>query len=53
MKRVNDRLKMIKLLIGKWIVAILSTHASQQGLSEDAKNKLHKDSISFISKVGM
>ena len=32
---VNSKLMMIKLLIGKHVVAIVSVYASQQGLTED------------------
>ena len=48
-KRVNNRLMVIKLLIGKWIVAIVSTY--EQELAEDVKDKFYEDLISLVSKV--
>ena len=50
-KRVNGRLMMIKLLILKRIVAIVSVYALQQGLAEDVKDKFYEDLISLVSKV--
>ena len=41
-KFLNDRLMMIKLLIGKRTIAIVSTCAPQQGLAEDRKYKSFK-----------
>ena len=46
-KFLNDRLIMIKLLIGKRTVAIVSTCAPKQGLAEDRKYK-----SSLVSNVG-
>ena len=43
-KQVNDRLMMIKILVGNKGLAIISTYAPHQGLSEDL--------ISLVSKVG-
>ena len=45
---MHDRLMMIKLLIGKQIVAIVSTYAQQQGLAEE----FYEDLMSLVSKVG-
>ena len=42
----------IKLLVGKRVVAIVSTYAPQQELDEDVKNKFCEDLISLVSKVG-
>ena len=50
--RVNDRLMMIKLLVGKRVVAVISTYAPQQGLSDVEKDKFYEDLISLVSKVG-
>ena len=50
-KRVSDRLMMIKLLVGKRIVTIVSTYAPQQGLSNDEKDKFYDDLIYLVSKV--
>lgn len=48
MECVNDRLMMIKLFIGKQILAVVSTYTKQQRLAEE----FHKDLISLVSKVG-
>ena len=49
--RVNDRLMLLKVLVGKRVVAIISTYAPHQGLSDDAKEKLYADLILHTSKV--
>ena len=53
-KRVNDRLIMIKLLSDncyKQIVAIASTFIPQKGLGESVKDKFYEDLISLVSKA--
>lgn len=50
-KRVNDRLMMIKLLIGKTVAAIVSAYAPQQGLSDTEKDTFYEELISLISKI--
>ena len=49
--RVNDRLMLLKVLVGKRVVTIISTYAPQQGLSGDAKEKFYADLILHTSKV--
>ena len=49
--RVNDRLMLLKVLVGKRVVTIISTYAPQQGLSDDAKEKLYADLILHTSKL--
>ena len=49
--RVNDRLMLLKVLVGKRVVTIISTYAPQQGLRDDAKEKLYADLIQHTSKV--
>ena len=49
--RVNDRLMLLKVLVGKRVVTIISTYAPQQGLSEDAKEKFYADRTLHTSKV--
>ena len=49
--RVNDRLMLLKVLVGKRVVTIISTYAPQQGLSDDAKEKFYADLILHTSKV--
>ena len=49
--RVNDRLMLLKVLVGKRVVTIISTYAPQQGLSDDAKEKFYTDLILHTSKV--
>ena len=41
----------IQSIIGKWIVAIVSTYAPQQELGEDVKDKFYENLISLISHV--
>ena len=43
---------MIKLLIGKRIISIVSTYAPQQGLSNDEKDRFYEELISLTAKVG-
>ena len=50
-KRVNDRLMMIKLLIGIRVVAIVSTYPPQQGLGEDEKDTFYEDLITLVSNI--
>ena len=49
--RVNDSLMLLKVLVGKRVVTIISTYAPQQGLSDDANEKLYADLILHTSKV--
>ena len=42
---------MIKILIDKRVVAIISSYAPQQGLSNEAKDKFYEDIVSLVSKV--
>ena len=51
-KHVSNTLIIIRLLIGKRIVAIVSTYTPRQGLGEDVKDKFCEDLISLVSKVG-
>ena len=44
-QNVNDRLMLLKVLVGKRVVTIISTYARQQGLSDDAKKKFYADLI--------
>lgn len=48
-KHVNDRLMI--LLIGKKIVARLSTYVPQQGLASDVKDKFSENLIFLVSKI--
>lgn len=49
-KHVNDRL-MMTLLIGKEIVALLSTYVPQEGLASDVKDKFSENLIFLVSKI--
>ena len=49
--RVNDRLMLLKVPVGKRVVTIISTYAPQQGLSDDAKEKFYTDLILHTSNV--
>ena len=42
---------LLKVLVGKRVVTIISTYAPQQGLSDDAKEKFYADLILHTSKV--
>ena len=48
-KRVNHRLMMLKILVGKRTVSIVSCYAPQQGLTELEKDRFYDDLISLIS----
>ena len=49
--RVNDRLMLLKVLVGKRVVAIISAYAPQQGLSDEAKERFYADLIYHTSKI--
>ena len=42
---------MIKLLINKRLVAIVSTYVQVKGLAEDVKDNSYEDLISHVSKL--
>ena len=50
-KRVNDRLMMIKILIDKRVISIVSVYAPQQGLSAEEKDRFYEEVISLISRI--
>ena len=50
-KRVNDRLMMIKILIDKRVISIVSVYAPQQGLSAEEKDRFYEEVISLVSKI--
>ena len=50
-KRVSDRLMMIKLLVDKRTVAIMSTCAPQQGLGNDEKERFYESLIQLVAKI--
>ena len=43
---------MIKLLIGKHVVAIVQTYTPEKGLTKDLKDTFYEDLISHVSKFG-
>ena len=45
MREFYDRLMLLKVLVGKRVVTIISTYAPQQGLSDDDKEKFYADLI--------
>ena len=50
-KRVSDRIMIIKLIIGRTIVTILSVYAPQVGLEDKTKDAFYDDMLRVISKV--
>ena len=55
-KRVGNRLMMIKLQIDKRTVVLVSAYAPQQDLTTDQKDRFYESTIQFIatiSKKGM
>ena len=50
--RVNERLILLKILVGEKVLAIISAYAPQQGLSNDVKDKLYSDLMTHISEIG-
>ena len=50
-KRVSDRLMMIKLLVDNRTVAIVSTYAPQQGLGDVEKERFYESLIQLVAKI--
>ena len=50
--RVNDHIMLLKLLVGKKVVPIVSAYAPQQGLSVDRKDKFFETPLHTVSKIG-
>ena len=48
--RINDRVMLLKLLVGKRVVVIIS-YAPQQSLSDEAKESFYADMILHISEI--
>ena len=51
-KRVNDRIIVVKFLIGKRIVTAVSVYTPQCGLSEEEKDQFYDELIAVTSKFG-
>ena len=51
MKRVNDRIIVVKFLIGKRIVTAVSVYTPQCGLSEEEKDKFYDELIAVTSEL--
>lgn len=49
--RVNDRLMLLKILIGKQVLSVISAYAPQQGLSDEAKESFYADLVLLTSKI--
>ena len=49
-KRVSDRIMLLKLLVGDHIVTVLSVYAPQSGLAQNVKDAFYDDLISVLSK---
>ena len=52
MDQVNDHIMLLKLLVGKKVVLIVSAYALQQGLSVDEKDKFFETWLLTVSKIG-
>ena len=50
-KRVSDRLMLIKIIVGETIVTVLSAYAPQVGLDDAAKDAFYDDLQSTVAKV--
>ena len=46
--RINDRLMLLKVFVGKRVVTIISTYAPQQGLSDDCQRKNYMQILYYI-----
>jgi exonuclease III len=51
LNRVNDRLMLIKILIGKQVLTVVSAYAPQQALSDEAKGSFYADLVLHTSKI--
>ena len=51
-KRVNDRILVLKVVIGSMVVAVVSAYAPQVGLSEDVKDKFWSELLLTMSEIG-
>ena len=51
LNRVNDRLMLIKILIGKQLLTVVSAYAPQQALSDEAKESFYADLVLHTSKI--
>ena len=52
MKRVSDRIMLVKIIMGESIVAVLSVYAPQVGLDDQCKDAFYDDLRSTVSKLG-
>ena len=50
-KRVSDRIMLLKLLVGDHIVTVVSVYAPQSGLARNVKDAFYDDQISVLSKI--
>ena len=51
-KRVNDRIIVVKFFICKWIATAVSVYMPQCALSEEEKDKFYDELIAVASKFG-
>ena len=49
--RVNDRIMLLKILIGKEVLSVISAYAPQQGLSNEVKERFYADLVLLTSKI--
>ena len=50
--RVNDRIMLVKLLLGKVTVVIVSVYAPQQGLPDGEKDRFYEELLLTLSAIG-
>ena len=50
-KRVSDRIILIKLVVGERVVSILSVYAPQAGLDDSSKDTFYENLLSVVSKL--
>ena len=49
--RVNDRIMFLKMMVGKWIVTLISVYAPQVGLSDGAKDRFWDELIHVLRRM--
>ena len=50
--RVNDRIMIIKLIVGKSVVSVVSAYAPQCGLDDNYKDIFYDELLAVVSKLG-
>ena len=50
--RVNDRIMLIKLIVGKSVVSVVSAYAPQSVLDDSVKDVFYDERLAVVSKLG-